>query len=268
MAKDIYVGSLISERTLEHSSGPWKKHKYIKKIGDRYVYAKNKVEWAINEAKNFVRTLDVEPVARDFHERQANRYLEGAKKENEAAKSLETNPYFDRDGKVAEQHRDYAKYDTQDFEKSRQRAREEHSRFAKTGAGKLESAKKTIEKKFTRHKRLSESAGEHYRKEKEARRDAENLKISSEIDKDIARSGRSPFVSSGSGVLSKKDRDRYATTSRNASRQAKQKEREATTHARLRAARESEFERNSIKQRSERAKKRVMKALGRFKKRK
>jgi len=266
MRNEIYVGALISERELEHSSGPWKKHKYLKKIGDKYIYAKNKVAGAIDEAKDFVRTLDVEPVARDFNESQANGYLEGAKKENEAAKSLETNPYFDRDGKVAEQHRDYAKYDTQDFERSRQRVREEQSRFAKTGAGKLESVKKTIEKKLTRRKRLSESAGEHYRKEKEARRDAANLRTSSEIDKDIARSGRSPFVSSGSGVLSKKDRDRHVTTSRNARNQAKEKEREATTHARLRAARESELERTSLKGRSERAKKRIKKALQRLRK--
>lgn len=40
MRDKIYVGVLISERELEHSLGPWKKHKYIKKVGDRYYYKK------------------------------------------------------------------------------------------------------------------------------------------------------------------------------------------------------------------------------------
>lgn len=40
MSKGIYVGRLISEESLSHSLGPWKKHKYVKKVGDRYYYNK------------------------------------------------------------------------------------------------------------------------------------------------------------------------------------------------------------------------------------
>lgn len=38
MKDEIYVGPLISEDELAHSSGPWKKHKYRKKVGKRYYY--------------------------------------------------------------------------------------------------------------------------------------------------------------------------------------------------------------------------------------
>ena len=43
-----------SEDYLEHSSGPWKKHKYIKKIGDRYVYARDKIAGAAQNAREGV----------------------------------------------------------------------------------------------------------------------------------------------------------------------------------------------------------------------
>lgn len=36
---------------IAHSRGPWKKHKYSKKIGKRYVYAKNKMSEASTNAK-------------------------------------------------------------------------------------------------------------------------------------------------------------------------------------------------------------------------
>lgn len=270
MAKDIYVGSLISERTLEHSSGPWKKHKYIKKIGDRYVYAKNKMSSVIDDTKHFINTIGASSTSRDFHTRRADRSLESARREMRDAESAEIDPYRERSHHIdsSEEHRRFAKYDKEDFERNRQSAREAHSSFAKTGAGKIESAKRSLEKKITRRKRVGESAAEHYKKESHARRDAENLRNTAANYKETSRSGRSPFIDAGSSMLTKSERDRYAEASRNASRQAKQKEREATTHARLKAARESELERNSIKQRSERAKKRVAKALGRFKKKK
>jgi hypothetical protein len=43
MRDEIYVGALISERWLEHSAGPWKKHKYISKINGIYKYPKEKI---------------------------------------------------------------------------------------------------------------------------------------------------------------------------------------------------------------------------------
>ena len=58
MRDKIYVGALISERELAHSFGPWKKHKYIKKVGDRYYYkkleksAKDLAERSDNEKAN------------------------------------------------------------------------------------------------------------------------------------------------------------------------------------------------------------------------
>lgn len=36
---------------LIHSRGPWKKHKYLKKIGKKYVYAKDKASEASTNAK-------------------------------------------------------------------------------------------------------------------------------------------------------------------------------------------------------------------------
>lgn len=44
MRDRIYVGRLISEDELAHSSGLWKKHKYIKKVGDRYYYTKEQLK--------------------------------------------------------------------------------------------------------------------------------------------------------------------------------------------------------------------------------
>lgn len=38
MKDEVYVGNLVSPDELEHSSGPWKKHKYRRKVGKRYYY--------------------------------------------------------------------------------------------------------------------------------------------------------------------------------------------------------------------------------------
>ena len=57
MRDEIYVGKLISEDALAHSSGLWKKHKYIKKIGDRYYYTKEQLKSAGRDVKDVVSTL-------------------------------------------------------------------------------------------------------------------------------------------------------------------------------------------------------------------
>lgn len=38
MRDEIYCGGLISNEELSHSSGPWKKHKYVKIVNGRYYY--------------------------------------------------------------------------------------------------------------------------------------------------------------------------------------------------------------------------------------
>ena len=46
--EELYLGELY------HSKGPWKNHKYIKKIGDRYIYpAGNAIKNAYQAAKHF-----------------------------------------------------------------------------------------------------------------------------------------------------------------------------------------------------------------------
>lgn len=63
MSKDIYVGRLISEESLSHSLGPWKKHKYVKKVGDRYYYNK-----LTKSAKDLAARSDNEKANAEFYE--------------------------------------------------------------------------------------------------------------------------------------------------------------------------------------------------------
>lgn len=221
MRDNIYVGSLISERALEHSSGPWKKHKYLKKIGDKYVYAKSELASAMVRTKD--KLAETVQNAKDIHEtfkdasetRKEQRELtkgergfrarENAKFYQEEANKKET--YASRSDTSATNRKE-AKDSAVEYRKEAQRLR---GNYNKTALGKAENAASKLKNKVTYKERRASHA---------------------RIDNTIAR--------------------QYGDS----------------TKARLSAARQSELERNSIKQRSERAKKRVMKALGRFKKRK
>lgn len=72
---------------LYHSSGPWKKHKYLKKIGNTYIYAKKSRELEKN-AKNLAQEYDKEKAIAD-----------------EAGKQFRRNPFADNSDVVYDKWR-------------------------------------------------------------------------------------------------------------------------------------------------------------------
>ena len=286
MRNEIYVGALISERELEHSSGSWKKHKYLKKIGDKYIYAKNKIgdatgqlvdkvkdlawdaqfeaeyqaERAADAAKGAVNKV-TNPITGSEYKQQAANYQRDANTNESVANDLRERAKQtagEQDKRTSSIYNRGADEERRDAARSRREAEYYRNRYNKTLGGKLENAIGSIGKKVTRTKRLKESV-------KDTARRSEDKKFDSRINARKSRTYRD-------AVISKQTNSRVpgeeASLASYYAKKSRSDARASTTLKRVSAARQSELERNSIKQRSERAKKRVAKALGRFKKKK
>ena len=303
MRNEIYVGALISERELEHSSGPWKKHKYLKKIGDKYIYAKNKVgeaadiigdkisdtaenvvdkardlafdaqfeaEWkagrakdAVENAADAVKEKVGEAVGADerakwiSESRKANNrkeWADDAKKKGEAARrSGEKDDGF---------YKDWEQRHRKEYDYQRERARKAHADYSKTAMGKAENALESIKKKVTRRSRLKEASKQDRIR---SQTDSYNAGSRKAIADSWNRAARSNQTITGD-VMSRENRASTKNIANYYAEKSKQDARNSTTRERLRAARQSELERTSLKGRSERAKKRIKKALQRLRK--
>lgn len=86
---DDAKASREEENTLEHSSGPWKKHKYIQKIGEGanavYKYAKKKVDTDITG-----NAYKKEAGIQKFKSEDASDFAKHVKKEAESIGTLDT----------------------------------------------------------------------------------------------------------------------------------------------------------------------------------
>lgn len=239
MRDEIYVGALISERGFEHSTGLWKHHKYIKKIGDRYYYTKEQLKKAGEKASTAVKTqgaADGTKYLADHYGNVAKGDLKAIEKQNTLIEDAEAG----RSSADAKYERDWKdQYKTQ-FTRNRANARKFEQVYAKTLSGRAENAAKTVKNKLTRRSRLSSMAGKSWQKSTKEEMEALNARVDS--------------------------KNYYKTPSEReaAQRHAEKHEKNAVANKRLQYARQSEYERTSLKGRSERAKKRVAKALKRI----
>lgn len=245
MRDEIYVGKLISEEALAHSSGLWKKHKYIKKIGDRYYYTKEQLKKAGKEATTAVKMeLDghsgYAKDSADNYAKQAKGDLKAIEKQNAIIEDAEAG----RSSADVEYERDWKEQYKKQFARNRDNARKFEQIHAKTLSGRAEIAAKTAKNKLTRRSRLSSMAGKSWQKSTKEEMEARNARVDSKN-------------------YYKTDAERAA-----AQKHAEKHEKNAVANKRLQYARQSEYERTSMKARSERAKKRLEQALKRTRKKK
>ena len=282
MRDNIYVGVLISERKLEHSSGPWKKHKYLKKIGDKYIYAKEKLSDAAKKAGDLA--WDAQFEAEYQAERAANAVKEGVKRATNPITGAEyrqraiynqrqadvnesvANDLMERakqtageqDKRTSLTYKKMADEERRDAAYYRRIAKNYRGLYNTTVGGKIENAIDAVGKKATRNKRLKEASKDAASRSERKRLDSHHNSVMSEMYRDA--------------VIDKRTNSRIpgeeASLASYHAKKSRSDARASTTLKRLSAARQSEIERKSIKQRSERAKKRVVQALARFKKRK
>lgn len=252
MRDNIYVGVLISERKLEHSSGPWKKHKYLKKIGDKYIYAKNKIASAIDDVKTAIKE---NPNASEYYKRATQAetskdnevWSEGQTKERAKKSALE-----EGNGELFKRLSEHDR--TQAFA-YRVEGQANRKKYNKTLSGKVHNAAESVSRKLSYKERRSNSAKDLNNRAKDKERDSTHSKNLAAMYKDHINNRTN--VPGENRSLHNYYRNKTESDKR-ASNALK----------RVSAARQSEIERKSIKQRSERAKKRVVQALARFKKRK
>lgn len=243
MKDRIYVGRLISEDELAHSSGLWKKHKYIKKVGDRYYYTKEQLKNAGAKLTTAIKTqgaADNAKYAADHYGNLAKGDLKAIEKQNALIEDAEAG----RSSADAEYERDWKEEYKKQFTRNRANARKAEQVYAKTLSGRVENAAKVAKNKLTRRSRLSSMAGKSFMKSTKEEMEARNARVDS--------------------------KNYYKTNAERAAAQkhAEKHEKNAVANKRLQYARQSEYERTSLKARSERAKKRLEQALKRVRKKK
>lgn len=289
MRDEIYVGALISERGFEHSTGLWKHHKYIKKIGDRYIYAKNKAgevrdklgetaEKAADKAKDLAWDAQLEaewkaelagdavkraakaitdPITGASYRRSAKHYARVAKVNEEVGADLrdrarQTAGEFDK--RTTKAYRKGAERERKDATDARGMANYYRSKYNKTLGGRIENAVNAAGRKVTKRKRLAESVKDTKRRSEDKAWDSSHNRNMSKLYRDRMSSGL--FKSSVPGE--------YSSLARYHAKKSKTDAQSSVALKRLSAARQSEYERTSLKGRTERAKKRVAKALKRI----
>jgi hypothetical protein len=258
MRDEIYVGRLISEEALAHSSGLWKKHKYIKKIGDRYYYTKEQLKKAGKKASDSV--SDKIDELSDPSGDKEDKYVRPTVSADHNYIDLRNNEDRASDSWREEKN--------EEFRLNRKEAREAYKDYSKTAKGRLEKATKTVGNKLTYRKRLSEAAGRSFQKYMADTMNARNERVVANEYGRNAKTGMDHLSYTGHGKLTDREREVYSEEADRANARADKLEKRATANKRLQYARQSEYERTSMKARSERAKKRLEQALKRTRRKK
>lgn len=241
MSKGIYVVKLISEGSLSHSLGPWKKHKYIKKIGDKYIYAKTAIE-ENKKASEYYKQATQAEAAKDTEV-----WSEGQTKEQAKKSALE-----EGNGELFKRLSEHDRMQAFAYRVEGQRNR---AKYNKTLSGKIHNAADSISRKLSYKVRRRNSAKVLSSRAKDKERESTHSRNLASLYKD--------HINDQTNVPGEnRSLHNYYKNKTESDRRA------SNALKRVSAARQSELERKSIKQRSERAKKRVEKVLARLKNRK
>jgi hypothetical protein len=262
-AKERYSKSLIGKAENAVGSAKQKRDEAVKKVGDRYNSAKNSVKNAASKVKDKKRELSGGEYKKSRYQKaddRARAYQKWAKHDKEDSDRAASRG----DKKAVEWYNSARRNDVEGFKASREIARDYESAYAKSARGRVEIAAKKVSNKINHRKRIGRDAARSYEKYHKLTMDAHNGRADDKLYSGYARSGKNPYKDSGHPHLTADERRKWGRMGLAGREQAKEAEKQATVQRRLQYARQSEYERTSLKGRTARAKKRVAKALKRI----